>query len=149
MNGLRLRESRSIYSEVIVENDTWEQLVSEGIEARQLKDYSQWKLGEIADRCEVRYGQDSVGLLATEIGVNKRTLLRYRDVFRGWNGLEKNDAMSFTHHLRALGSDDPEYWLNEAYENNWSCEKLSYEMGEKEVERCPTCGHKLNTPIDK
>lgn len=134
------------YSEVYQEED-WESLISQGLEAREQKDNSQWKLGELANKVQVNYGQDSVGVFASSIGVNKRSLLRYRDVYRGFSNLKRNPVLSFSHHLKALGSDNPQEWLDKASDGNWSVEKLGLEMsGNKpKVERCPKCGGRMDS----
>lgn len=142
-----LNLSKPLYSEQIVidQSDDWEELVSEGMNAREQKDQSQWKLGELADRVNTRYGTDAVGLFAVNIGVNKKSLLRYRDVYRRYKGKEINPAVSFSHHMKAATTEDPEKWLNEAYENSWSVEKMAVEIdknsGKSESSRkCKNCG---------
>lgn len=146
MSGI-LEPLKPLYSESIVIDDEWESLVSEGMEAREQKDQSQWRLGELADKVNKRYGSDALGVFAVSIGVNKRSLQRYRDVFRGYRGKEINSALSFSHHLKALGGEEPEVWLKEAYENGWSVEKLGVEMGGEKGESyrqfkvCPHCHH--------
>lgn len=145
MNGLSGKLNPP-YSEVY-EVEDWESLVSQGLEAREQKDNSQWKLGELADKVQVKYGQDSVGVFAVSIGVNKRSLLRYRDVYRGFKTLQKNPVLSFSHHLKALGSPNPQEWLDKASDGNWSVEKMGLEMEgvHPKIERCPKCGGKLSS----
>ncbi|HZP69240.1 MAG TPA: hypothetical protein VFB29_04790 [Pseudolabrys sp.] len=47
-------------------------------------DRASLRLGEIADRVEPRYGDETLKKLANTIGVSPRTLERHRDVFRAW-----------------------------------------------------------------
>lgn len=139
------------------QNESWEELVSSGIEARELKDQSQWKLGELADRVETKYGSNSIGVFATSIGVNKNSLLRYRDVYRKFKDREINPAVSFSHHLKAAGTDEPDEWVNKAYEEGWSVERLGVEIDKKrgnsdtyrKLEKCPKCGGYNNVTICK
>lgn len=130
--------------------DSWEELISQGIEAREQKDVAQRVLGELADKVEVAYGYDSMGKFAYEVGVNKRTLARYRDVFRGYKDKTWHDRLSYTHHLIALGASDPEAMLQRAEDESWSAEHLALEVqGEKgetppvkkptPPEYCPKC----------
>lgn len=140
LNGLK-----PIYSEVIQVDDDWESLISEGMEARSLKDKSQWILGKLADRVNTRYGSDAIGVFATSIGVNKSSLLRYRDVYRKFKGKDINPALSFSHHLKVSTEEEPELWLNRAYENNWSVEKLGLELdrfrgNRNPSKKCKICG---------
>lgn len=132
-----------IYAEVY-EAEDWESLVCQGLEAREQKDNAQWELGKLADKVNVKYGQDSVGVFASSIGVNKRTLLRYRDVHRGFKNLRRDPVLSFSHHLKALGTDNPQEWLDKASEGNWSVEKLGLEIEAKSgitrKLKCKTCG---------
>lgn len=137
-----------IVQEIVIE-DQWESLVSEGIEARELKDRSQWRLGELADQVEVKYGDNSIGMFAYAIGVNKASLLRYRDVYRAFKGKEINPVMSFSHHMKAAATENPEEWIEKAYENSWSVEKLSIEInGNNETSRkCPVCGGRTGVKV--
>ena len=140
-------ETVSTYQEA---PDQWEELVSHGIEAREQKDVAQRVLGELAHRVEKVYGYDAIGKFAYEVGVNKKTLARYRDIYRGYKDKPWHERLSFTHHLIALGAPDPEAMLVKAEAENWSAEHLALEVkGEKNgtppvqrptpPEYCPHC----------
>jgi hypothetical protein len=47
---------------------------------------NRWRLGEIADRVEKKYGDRTHAKFAEGIGIATCTLGRYRDVFRAWKG---------------------------------------------------------------
>jgi hypothetical protein len=47
----------------------------------------QWRLGELADRVEPKYGDRTLAKFATAIGVASCTLARYRDVYRAWKDI--------------------------------------------------------------
>lgn len=136
----------SSYSEQVEVGYDWESLISQGLEARELKDQSQWRLGELADKVDTQYGKDTIGMFAVGIGVNKSSLLRYRDVYRAFKGKEINPALSFSHHMKVVGTDDPEKWLVLAYEGGWSVERLGLEIdalrekkNDDRPRKCETC----------
>jgi len=133
----------------------WEQYVSKGMEAREKKDTAQWELGEIAyevsqkfyKRKEI-YGLNIIGEFANEIGVHKKTLERYRRVYKTFS--DKNTILdtnlSFSHYERCSRTENPTEWIEKAVDNNWSVDKLSYEIQKdggnikepKEIQ-CPHC----------
>lgn len=122
-------------------DDNWETLVSQGMEAREQKDNSQWKLGFLADKVNVRYGQNSVGQFAATIGVNKRSLLRYRDVYRVFKDQRIDPSLSFSHYLKVSALPDPLPFLERASVEGWSVEKLGLEIDSKRPKNvCQVCG---------
>lgn len=156
-NGLRSRQMQSHPSFTkntefdtaeleFTTNNSWEELLSSGFEARKQKDDGQWELGRLGNRVRDRYGTEGVRIYAANIGVNKKSLFRYMDVWNGWLGKERIEAMSFSHHKAALSHEDPEWILNQAYEGCWSVEKMVLEIkGHAQQQRpksphwCPKC----------
>lgn len=65
----------------------YEEAVHEGQQLVRRMEGSQWRLGEIADRVEPRYGKQTLARLAEEIGVDGLTLERHRSVFRAWKDI--------------------------------------------------------------
>ena len=121
-----------IVNEVRID-DEWESLVSQGLELRENQDDNQWKLGELGSSVESRYGQDSIGTFATDIGVVKKTLMNYRTVYNAFanSGLrEKFPKLSFSHFKTVQATSEPEYWLHQADSNDWSIEKLCHELSQ-------------------
>lgn len=111
----------------------WEELVSTGMQAREMKDKAQWVLGDLALQIETFYGMDAIGKYATEIGVNKETLKRYRSVSKAWLPEERVDILSHRHHQILAGKVDKHAWAEKAADNTWSCEKLQVEMMKMEA----------------
>lgn len=118
--------------------ETWEEFVSAGMMARELKDMSQWFLGELATGIEKKYGEDSLGKYSREIGVNPKSLTEYRRVVKKWPRYKRVRFMSFSHHQRVLKAQDPEEVLNLASENEWSIKQLDRYLIE---ERSADCRH--------
>ena len=125
----------------------WEELVSEGMVARENKDGSQWRLGDLALMIEKKYREDSLGKFAVEIGVRKNSLKNYRNTAR----IFKKDIrisfsrLSYSHFQICASQENPKKWLEDADENNWSCEYLSREIAkQKEKKRYTIEGFKTS-----
>lgn len=106
----------------------FDQYVNEALHAREGKDNFQWVLGDIANEVRVFYGEDSIGKLATEIGMKKSTLLTYRTVSKVFPPAKRLNGLSFTHHQLCCPRPNSEEWLHKCADGMWSCEKLSYEI---------------------
>jgi len=134
---------------------SWEELISEGLEAREEGDESRWKRGDLANEITVSYGKDSLGKYAYAIGTAKKTLMNYRTVANKFNKKlrEKYKKLSFSHFATIASTKKPEAWLEKADNREWSVEKLRKEIKSAyqdikglEVEdkppkvyRCPEC----------
>jgi len=138
------------------EAKSWEAYISEGMEAREVKDSSEWLLGDLAGGIEKDYGEDSIGKYAYAIGVVKKTLMGYRTVAQRFSSevREKYRKLSFSHFKTVASLEKPEAWLEKADDNEWSVEKLSSEVSEAykglkapnldeppKVYRCSECGN--------
>ncbi len=141
----------------------WETLVSAGMEARNLKDYSQWILGKLAMGVEVKFGLDSLGKYASSIGVKRETLKNYRWVYKQWRAeFERPESKvlpnhtSFTVYQVLASREDKVEWLQKAVDNDWSVEVLGRNLKkatgkEYQVEvdtmaktlECPRCGYTI------
>lgn len=119
---------------------SWEDFVSAGMIARELKDTSQWFLGELALGIETRYGENTLDSYAREIGINPRSLVEYRRVASRYPREKRVRFLSFSHHQRALKSGDPQEVLKLASDNEWSIRQLDRYMVE---ERSPDCKHEF------
>lgn len=134
----------------------WEDYIVEGMEAREDKDNSQWKLGDLAAQITVDYGENSIGKFACAISVVKKTLMNYRTVASTFEKpvRKKYRKLSFSHFAILSSVEKPEAWLEQADDNEWSVETLRKEVKEAydelkppnledekpEVYRCPECG---------
>lgn len=133
--------------------DSWELFVSEGQKWRLAKEFSQWVLGELALGVETKYGQRSIAKYSEEIGVEVKSLYEYRRVCELLPQSERMEFLSFRHHQIAARTKDPQYWLGEAHNNEWTTrqlyravkefqtkdEKHEHDWQDLHYRRCKTC----------
>ena len=137
----------------IKEQISWEEAVSIGLELREAKDNSQWKLGDLAMQIDTVYGTDAIGKFAIEIGVNKKSLMQYRRISAAFPPELRVAILSHRHHLMLAPRPDRLEWLKKAEENNWSVLQLARELAiadgntptdletPPETHRCDSCHH--------
>lgn len=141
----------------VIKDWDWETYVSYGQMVRSLKDGSQWCLGDLARGLEKKYGEDSLGKFARDIGENPKSLAEYRRVAKAYpSKKDRLPFLSFSHHQRALKASKPHKILKLAHDNEWSIKQLDrYLIAEKSVDCkhnwknfkiCSKCGKKL--PLD-
>ena len=129
---------------------SWDEYVSLGQQVREMKDVSQWFLGDLAREVQKNYGEDSLGKYAYATGVNPKSLAEYRRVAARFP--KKKDRLpflSFSHHQRALKAKNPRRLLNLAHDNEWSVRQLDrHIIGNRtnncekhEWEECRVCVH--------
>jgi hypothetical protein len=134
---------------------TWEEFVSCGLIAREFKDVSQWVLGKLALGIEKDYGTDALGKYAVAIGVNFKTLQRYRWVVRHFPEVKISEPkpLPFYVYETVANTSDPQKWISRAIENDWSPPTMvkmvrAYRKGvpveELSYLTCPACGHKFH-----
>jgi len=129
---------------------SWEEAVSTGLELREAKDNSQWKLGDLALSVEKVYGVDALGKFAVDININKKSLQQYRRVSSAFPPASRSKILSHRHHLILAAHDNRFELLKEAEENNLTTSQLELRFSKnpqtiiekKEVTICQEC-HKL------
>ena len=129
---------------------SWEEAISIGVELRENKDNSQWRLGDLALQVETVYGQDAIGKLAIDININKKSLQQYRRVSNAFPPKTRSQLLSHRHHMMLVPYDNRFDLLREAEENNLTtsqlelklCKNPQKEIVKKEVLVCEKC-HKL------
>lgn len=134
---------------------SWEEYCSDGMNARESKDNSQWLLGDLATGISKDYGADSIGKYAYAIFVDRKTLMNYRTIAQTFSKQlrERYKKLSYSHFSCLTNVETPEAWLEQADNNEWSVEHLRSEvkkayLGLKEPEieevppviKCPKCG---------
>jgi hypothetical protein len=67
-------------------------------------DEAEWKLGELADRLEPKYGKKTLANFASEIGLTADRLNRCRHVYRKWKDLRKKGTSPKFGVLQALAA---------------------------------------------
>lgn len=136
----------------------WETFVSWGMVAREWKDASQWVLGKLALGVEKVYGLDSIGKYATEIGINKKTLQRYRWVVKHFPQVKAGSQkiLPFYAYEAVSNTDDPGKWIDKAVENDWTPGRLCVEVKSFKTGipvkklgliTCPRCLYKFNPSL--
>lgn len=134
----------------------WETLVTQGQEARESRDDSQWVLGDLAQQITVNYGENSIGKYAYAVSMEKKTLMNYRTVAGkfGNETRQRYKKLSFSHFATVSALEKPEAWLEKADNEEISVEMLRKQVREAypsigepvlddeppEVYRCPECG---------
>jgi hypothetical protein len=119
--------------ETINEKINWEEAVSIGMELRNMKDNSQWDLGDLGARIDKDYGGDSLGKFANEIGINKKSMQQYRRVSLAFPKSKRIDLLSHRHHLILAAREDRNKWLKKAADNTWTVRQLQRELKMAEV----------------
>jgi hypothetical protein len=135
--------------------NSWEELLSQGLELREQEDNGRWSLGDLSLTVETQYGEDSIGKFAYGIGLGKKTLMSYRTVASVFTPeiRKQYHKLSFSHFKTVAALEKPEAWLEKADDNDWSVEtlikevKVAYEglsapaIVDKppKVYRCPEC----------
>ena len=125
----------------------WEQFVSAGMEARALKDFSQWALGHLAFGLEKEYGEDALGKFAREIGVSSSSLNVYRWVVRKFGRKycqSDRGYIPFELYKVAAGTEEPEGWIERAWKNDWTVNQMRREV-QKLKKPAAMCEHEYET----
>lgn len=143
---------KPIYEQIeqVKQEISWEEAVSIGLQLREGKDQSQWRLGDLALQVEKVYGVDSLGKFATEININKKSLQQYRRVSNAFPPEKRSQILSHRHHLILAGQEKRFELLKECEEQNITTSQLELRyshnpqtnMNRKEVLICEKC-HKL------
>jgi hypothetical protein len=118
-------------------SDSWEELVSTGIVLVQDMDQGRWALGDlVSQKVVAKYGEDSIGKYAAEIGVAKAQTLRdYARVARRYQIAFRNafsdSSLTFTHFRAAMrAGEDAEMWLARAADENWPVAEMARQIAE-------------------
>jgi len=135
---------------------SWEEVVSDGLEARENKDQTAWLLGDLATEVAIAYGGDTLGKYAYAISVDKKTLMNYRTVSQKFDTATRSKyrKLSFSHFAALSATEKPEAWLEKADDEEWSVEMLRKNVNQAyqstngpkiddkppKVYRCPECG---------
>lgn len=114
--------------------DSWEELVSTGIELAQHMDLHRWAIGDIGCKVQTRYGENSMGRFSSEIGIaNEKTFRDYTRVARRYELSTRNaflgSPITFTHFRAAMrAKDDAELWLARAADESWTVKELNRQI---------------------
>ena len=114
-----LLEGNSVHEEV-----SYDQLISEFINARVEGDNFIWKQGAIAFFLKETM-QVSAKIVSSDTGYSPRHISNLVKTFTAFPTEDTRALdLSFSHHMLAAGTDDPAYWLDEAVKNAYSVREL-------------------------
>ena len=116
--------------------NSWEELVSAGLTAKERADNLTWVIGDLALQVVATYGTDALDSFATEINVAKSTVKRYRSVSGKWKPAERFEILSHRHHMLVSNRQDRVELLTRAADEGWSVEHLRLHL-KKETENIP------------
>lgn len=83
-----------------------------------------WMLGAVADSLESKYGENTTGKFASDVGCSARRVRQYRETYRAWESGTRVPSLSFKHHMLAARADDPEQALQTAADEDLSTREL-------------------------
>ena len=78
----------------------YEAAVSEGRKIVEQAGRGWWRLGEIADRLQPKYGDKTLATFAAAIEIKFGTLERFRDVYRAWKEIPAPERDSVSYSVR-------------------------------------------------
>ena len=136
------------------QQESWEELVSEGLTYRENKDHSTWDIGDLALRVEKMYGVDSLGKFSIDININKHSLQQYRRVAKAFPSDTRSKLLSHRHHLILAGQENRFALLKECEDKGTTTSQLEMQyshnpqsqMIRKDVLVCETCGKLIVNP---
>ena len=150
MSQLFPTQNEPVISVPTPQRQLWEELISIGLELRETKDDSQWKLGELAERVKDKFGGQSIKELAVSISVPYNSIREYWRVGLKIPPEDRIPHLSFTHHQLAANTENPKEWLNKASDNSWSAELMALKISETKIgkpievkpriDECDECG---------
>jgi len=111
-------------TEMDQDENSWETDVSVFIQYQQERDDSGWKLAEHATRMRKKYGPNTASKLAAEVNLSAAYLRKLMDAANAFPEEKRDLGLQISHHIEAAQSDRPEYWLQQAAENNWSVREI-------------------------
>jgi hypothetical protein len=124
----------SSFDPSVIPNDDWETLISAGMALAQDMDARRFELGDVGALVETRYGQNSLGKFASEIGMaQKKTLREYVRVARHYPPATRvvfwESGLNWSHFRAALrAKDDAETWLGRAADEGWPVAELARQI---------------------
>lgn len=120
------------------ELEQWRDLVVEGKRAAQELNDCQWHLGDLAQRVTANrhYGQHSLELYATDIGVEYPTLSEYARVAKAFENPIRI-GISWSHHQAVAAREDRLAWLQTAKEQGWTVRQMWAAVREADTEATP------------
>jgi hypothetical protein len=126
--------------------NVWDDAVNAGMELNKSLDTRRFELGDLAVLIGKKYGQDTIGKFATEIGVGKKRLQEYRTVAHFYEKslrmqiFNAYPSLTYSHMRTAMKLASPAEvmgFLEECATNDWSVEKAGVEIKDRAGEPLP------------
>lgn len=102
----------------------WITAVSIGIGLREIKEFSQWFIGDLAHKVKTEYGEKSIPQFAREIGLSPGTIYEYKRVAELIPKDKRLLFLSFRHHQMVARLNNAPKWLEKAHDNEWTTRQL-------------------------
>jgi hypothetical protein len=143
---MRDQKRKQVAANTSAPTDTipYDDAVSEGKKIIADAERGQWRLGELADKVETKYDDQTLAKFADAIAVTPCVLARYRDVYRAWKDIYAPGRESVSYSvLRELAThpdrkqiilDNPDLTKREAQEIMRKHEGAANEKKEQERE---------------
>lgn len=116
-----------------LENLDFNDICELGREAMDLRKFTNIVIGKLALEVESRYGENSLGEFAKEVGLRKNTVNQYRWVAAHFPELKTYGDLSYTYYRIASGTEDPQGWIQQAVDNNWNVTQLQMKIDGKQL----------------
>lgn len=116
-----------------------------GREAMDLRKFTNIVIGRLALEVESRYGEDSLGEFAKELGLRRNTVNQYRWVAASFPDIKTYGDLSYTHYRIAAGTSEPKEWIEKAVDNNWNITQFQIKTEGKALSS--ECDHKRTQKV--
>ena len=116
-----------------------------GLMARNLRDVSNWIIGQVALGVEARWGEDRLGEFARLLGFTRSTIYQYRWVVKKFGqNYNPGEGLPWSYYRLAAGTDDPQKTIEHINDNNFSLKQASdYIKGNPVIVK--ECRHNFGT----
>jgi hypothetical protein len=105
VNGSAAVEATPVESEAPAQLVPYDDAVQEAKQILANESKGQWRLGQLADTVQPKYGEKTLARFAKEIGIAACTVERYRDVYRAWKQIADPGRQSLNYSVaRALAT---------------------------------------------
>lgn len=140
-----IEQQVKIYQQKILErlkatNLTWEEACEMGIAARNLRDLSNWVIGQIAFHVQIKWGEKSMADFAKILGFQRQTVEQYRWVIKQFGEeYRPTEGLPWSFYRLAAGTKNPKETINKIIDEGYS-----YHTAQKFVKGLPVskdCQH--------
>lgn len=140
-----IEQQVEIYQQKILErlkasDLTWEEVCEMGLAARNLRDLSNWVIGQVAFHIQIKWGEKSMSDFAKVLGFQRATIEQYRWVIKQFGAEYKpTEGLPWSFYRLAAGTANPKEAIK-----TMADEGYSYRSAEKFAKGLPVpknCQH--------